>query len=297
MHECVDLATMASAMDSGARPPSASPTGARRRGRRRAASSPISVSSFSRRIAGPSRPTYGISALRERAQVREIRRQVVAHDDRRGEAARVDSARAFVGPWIAPRVPQPGNRAPARTPADDRRASLSSRGVHAKSTTGSVSGPAPSSSTRGGNACARPKIFAPGSRGFDPRSALRVASPAVRARSASSGAALRIESRGRMTVAAVRADVLASTTIPTAVGRCAAQRLVGSARAAASRCSAATRDQQDVHGAFAAHAQSPKQVVRPAQVVADDSRRAGFAHGFGVLAQVAFEAAADSRPA
>ena len=35
VHECVNLATIASAIDSGARPPMASPTGARKRGRKR----------------------------------------------------------------------------------------------------------------------------------------------------------------------------------------------------------------------------------------------------------------------
>ena len=50
--------------------------------------------------------------------------------------------------------------------------------------------------------------------------------------------------------------------------------------------------ERNVHGAFAPNAEAPKQVVRPAQVIADDARLAGRAHGSCVLPQIPFEAAA-----
>src|SRR6185312_8355472 len=52
-------ATIASAMDSGVRPPRLKPTGARKRCRRRCESGPSSASSFSRLAGGPRSPTYG----------------------------------------------------------------------------------------------------------------------------------------------------------------------------------------------------------------------------------------------
>ena len=74
--------TMDSAIDSGARPPMSSPTGARSRGAQGVGvGSPRSPSSFSRRAAGPNNPTYGHGARRQRAQIVQIGFEMVAHDD------------------------------------------------------------------------------------------------------------------------------------------------------------------------------------------------------------------------
>ncbi len=74
---------------------------------------------------------------------------------------------------------------------------------------GSVSGPAPSSSTRGGSACARPKTFAPGSSTSSQFAFRRVACSSNAISTGLSGGSGGTEegARGRMMSPAVRPDV------------------------------------------------------------------------------------------
>ena len=120
-------ATMASAMDSGARPPKGKPDRrmqprAQRRGRARRARS----SSLSRRAGGPSRPTYGIGLRGQGAQVQQIRGQVVAHDDGADERTQVDRGRRGLPGAPAARPRRPGSARRWRTRGGDPPASPAS---------------------------------------------------------------------------------------------------------------------------------------------------------------------------
>ena len=81
---------MDSAMDSGVRPPMSSPTGARNRPRSCAASAPRSAQQLFAPRRGSQQADVGHAARGERAQVVQIRVQVVAHDNGGGKVVERD---------------------------------------------------------------------------------------------------------------------------------------------------------------------------------------------------------------